>query len=29
VMLLAKIKKRSFKDEVFTLNGMATTDSLR
>jgi hypothetical protein len=29
VMLFAKIKKRSFKDEVFTLNGMATIDSLR
>lgn len=29
VMLFAKLKKRSFKDEVFTLNGMATIDSLR
>jgi len=29
VMLYAKVKKRSFKDEVFTLNGMATIDSLR
>lgn len=29
VMLFAKIKKRSFKDEVFTLNGMSTIDSLR
>ena len=29
VMLFAKIRKRSFKDEVFTLNGMSTLDSLR
>lgn len=29
VMLFAKIKKRSFRDEVFTLNGMAAIDSLR
>ena len=29
VMLYAKVKKRSFKDEVFTLNGMSTIDSLR
>lgn len=29
VMLYAKIKKRSFKDEIFTLNGMSTIDSLR
>jgi len=29
VMLYAKLKKRSFKDEVFTLNGMTTLDSLR
>jgi outer membrane lipoprotein-sorting protein len=29
VMMYAKIKKRSFKDEVFTLNGMTTLDSLR
>jgi outer membrane lipoprotein-sorting protein len=29
VMIYAKIKKRSFKDEVFTLNGMTTLDSLR
>ncbi len=29
VMLFAKIKKRSFKDEVFTLNGMSSIDSLR
>jgi len=29
VILYAKLKKRSFKDEVFTLNGMTTLDSLR
>lgn len=29
VMLYAKVKKRSFKDEVFTLNAMTTLDSLR
>jgi hypothetical protein len=29
VMLYAKMKKRNFKDEIFTLNGMATIDSLR
>jgi outer membrane lipoprotein-sorting protein len=29
VMLYAKLKKRNFKDEVFTLNGMATINSLR
>jgi outer membrane lipoprotein-sorting protein len=29
VMIYAKIKKRSFKNEVFTLSGMTTLDSLR
>jgi hypothetical protein len=29
VILFAKLKKRTFKDEVFTLNGMTTLDSLR
>ena len=29
VMLYAKVKKRSFKDEVFTLNAITTLDSLR
>ncbi len=29
VMLYAKLKKRSFKDELFTLNGMGSIDSLR
>jgi len=29
VMIFAKLKKRTFKDELFTLNGMTTLDSLR
>lgn len=29
IMIFAKIKKRTFKDELFTLNGMTTLDSLR
>lgn len=29
VMLYAKLKKRSFRDEVFTLNAMTSLDSLR